>query len=372
MMRLINWTDHTILAEPRIMESRPGSMEWNISPENIPYVPEHWLKFPPPEMSLNLLLGLLYIVFFFMSIIGNGLVIWIFSTAKSLRTPSNMFVVNLAFLDFVMMLKTPIFIFNSFKQGFYLSMVWCYVFVIAGTYSGIGASMTNVCIAYDRYHTITNPMEGRLTRTKALLMILFIYVYVTPFAILPYLKIWGNFIPEGYLTQCGIDYLTLTFDNKSFVTTLFTCSYVIPMSLIIYYYIQIVGHVMDHEKALKEQAKKMNVDSLRSNQQQQNQSMEIRIAKVAITICFLFVAAWTPYGVMCLIGMYGDQNLITPGSAMVPALFCKTVACLDPYVYALSHPRFRLELQKRIPWLGINEKAPSDAQSVTTETASKG
>jgi hypothetical protein len=26
---------------------------------------------------------------------------------------------------------------------------------------------------------------------------------------------------------------------------------------------------------------------------------------------------------------------------MVPAVCCKLVACFDPYVYAISHPRFR-------------------------------
>lgn len=67
------------------------------------------------------------------------------------------------------------------------------------------------------------------------------------------------------------------------------------MSAIIYYYSQIVSHVVNHEKALKAQAKKMNVESLRSNQDAQKTSVEVRIAKACITVCFLFVAAWTPY-----------------------------------------------------------------------------
>lgn len=51
----------------------------------------------------------------------------------------------------------------------------------------------------------------------------------------------------------------------------------------------------------------MNVDSLRSNHAQQNQSAEVRIAKAAITICFLFVCAWTPYAIVSLIGAFGNQ-----------------------------------------------------------------
>jgi len=54
---------------------------------------------------------------------------------------------------------------------------------------------------------------------------------------------------------------------------------------------------------------------------------------------------------------------------MIPACTCKLVACIDPFVYAISHPRYRLELQKRCPWLGVNEKSGeiSSAQSTTTQ-----
>jgi r-opsin len=156
-----------------------------------------------------------------------------------------------------------------------------------------------------------------------------------------YLFFFLFYFTEGYLTSCTFDYLTNTFDNQMFVGVIFTFSYVLPMSLIIYYYSQIVSHVVNHEKSLKEQAKKMNVESLRTNQATGAQSVEIRIAKAAITVCALFVASWTPYAVLALIGAFGDQTLLTPGITMIPACTCKFVACLDPFVYAISHPRYR-------------------------------
>lgn len=106
-----------------------------------------------------------------------------------------------------------------------------------------------------------------------------------------------------------------------FVGTIFVFSYVIPMSLIIYYYSHIVSNVVNHEKALRDQAKKMNVESLRSNQNPAAQSAEIRIAKAAITICFLFVASWTPYAVLALIGAFGDKTLLTPGKIDCKEIF---------------------------------------------------
>lgn len=180
-----------------------------------------------------------------------------------------MFVVNLAICDFVMMIKTPIFIYNSFYRGFALGQFGCQVFAFMGSLSGIGAGMTNACIAYDRYTTITRPFDGKVTKTKALVMIIFVWGYTIPWAVLPLLEVWGRFAPgnphlgitsknlpkflEGFLTACTFDYLTNTFDNHMFVVVIFTCSYVIPMSMIIYFYSQIVSKVFSHEKALREQ-----------------------------------------------------------------------------------------------------------------------
>ncbi|XP_022919991.2 leukocyte receptor cluster member 8 homolog isoform X2 [Onthophagus taurus] len=360
-----------IVALPRV-EMELGTRKtigWDLPPESLAYVPIQWLKYPEPESSIHYLLAIIYIMFFVMSITGNGLVLWIFTAAKNLRTPSNVFIVNLAFCDFIMMAKSPIFIYNAFNKGFACGIMGCKIFALLGSLSGIAAAMTNACIAYDRYTTISNPLEGKMTRVKALVMVFVVWAYTIPWAVLPFLEIWGRFVPEGYLTSCTFDYFTDTFDNDLFVAVIFTFSYAIPMTMIIYFYSQIVGHVMKHEKALKEQAKKMNVESLRSNANQASESAEVRIAKAAITICFLFVASWTPYAVMALIGSFGDASLLTPGVTMIPALTCKLVACIDPYVYAISHPRYRVELQARLPWLAIKEEESATSSTSTTTSS---
>lgn len=353
--------------EARLPAGAPRLLGWNVPPEELVHIPEHWLVYPEPNPSLHYLLALLYVLFTFIALLGNGLVIWIFCSAKSLRTPSNMFVVNLAICDFMMMLKTPIFIYNCIYTGFALGNLGCQIFGFMGTLSGIGAGTTNAAIAYDRYSTIARPLDGKLTRGQVMLFIVLIWSYTVPWGLMPVMGVWGRFAPEGFLTSCTFDYITDTPEIRTFTGTIFTFSYVLPMSLIIFYYSRMVGHVMDHEKALREQAKKMNVESLRSNTTANSQSAEIRIAKAALTICFLFVAAWTPYGVMAMIGAFGNKALLTPGVTMIPACCCKAVACLDPYVYAISHPRYRLELQKRLPWLEIQEKQISDSTSATTE-----
>ncbi|XP_065566603.1 opsin, ultraviolet-sensitive-like [Artemia franciscana] len=202
------------------------------------------------------------------------------------------------------------------------------------------------------------------------MIIMLCWLYSTPFTLLPFFEVWGRFVPEGFLTSCTFDYITEDSSTRFFVATIFFTSYCIPMSLIIFFYSRIVGQVWKHEQLLKEQAKKMNVESLRSSKDQSEQSAEIRIAKVAIGIVALFVVSWTPYAIVALTCTFGNRAIITPVVSMIPACTCKTVACVDPWVYAINHPRFRLELQKRMPWFCIHEEEPkSDATSVSNGTS---
>jgi r-opsin len=75
------------------------------------------------------------VMFTVFALTGNGLVIWVFTCAKSLRSASNVFVVNLAICDFIMMSKTPIFIYNSFSRGFATGILGCKIFGVLGTVS---------------------------------------------------------------------------------------------------------------------------------------------------------------------------------------------------------------------------------------------
>ena len=67
------------------------------------------------------------------------------------------------------------------------------------------------------------------------------------------------------MITCSYDYLTDDWNHKSFILYAFICNYVMPMITVIFFYSQIVKAVVCHEAALRKQAEKMNVESLRSN-----------------------------------------------------------------------------------------------------------
>lgn len=350
-----------------VLSMRERFLGWNVPPEHSDLVHPHWRGFMAPGKFWHMGLALIYTMMFIMSVVGNGCVIWIFSTSKSLRTASNMFIVSLAVFDLLMAMEMPMFLTNCFLERMIGWQLGCDIYATLGSVSGMGQAITNAAIAFDRYRTISCPIDGRLNSKQAAVLVACTWFWASPFSVLPLLKVWGRYTTEGFLTTCSFDFLSEDQDTKAFVSSIFVWSYVIPLMFIIYFYSQLLQSIRNHEKMLREQAKKMNVKSLVSNQDKER-SVEMRIAKVAFTIFFLFLVAWTPYTIVAMIGAFGNRELLSPVSTMLPAVFAKTVSCIDPWIYAINHPRYRQELQKRCKWMGIHEPEPAhDTASAQTE-----
>lgn len=116
-----------------------------------------------------------------------------------------MFIINLAIFDLCMTLDMLMLLFNSFHQRIMGGEAACITYAAFGSFSGIGGATTNAVIAYDRFKTIASPLDGKLSKCQASFFIFLTWAWTIPFTILPALKIWGRFIPEGYLTFLLVD-----------------------------------------------------------------------------------------------------------------------------------------------------------------------
>lgn len=76
-----------------------------VAPEMLHMIDPHWYQFEPMNPLWHSILGFVICMLGLISTIGNGCVVFIFTSTKNLRTPSNLLVVNLAFSDFLMMVS---------------------------------------------------------------------------------------------------------------------------------------------------------------------------------------------------------------------------------------------------------------------------
>nr|APY20498.1 long wavelength sensitive opsin 2 [Heterochelus sp. CRS-2017] len=327
-------------------------------------VDDYWYRYPAWEPLYQVILGLVIGFLGSVSITGNGMVIYIFSSTKALRTPSNLLVVNLAFSDFMMMLcMTPPLIINCYYETWSLGPLMCDIYGTAGSLFGTMSIWTMTLIAFDRYNAIVKGLSGKpLTQKGALLRLLGIWIIALGWTIAPLIG-WNRYIPEGHMTTCSFDYISKDWMSVSYIFLYTFCSYFIPLFTIIYSYWFIVQAVAEHEKTMREQAKKMNVASLRSSEAAQT-SAECKLAKVALVTISLWFMAWTPYVVTVAIGIL-DTEKLTPLTTIYCSVFAKASAVYNPIVYGISHPKYRQVLHEKFPWLRCGQQE-DDSKSVAS------
>nr|BAQ54818.1 opsin, long-wavelength sensitive type [Tanypteryx pryeri] len=371
-----------LLGEPQ-MAARWGGLGFSnqtvvdmVPPEMLPWVDAHWYQFPPMNPLWHGILGFVIGLLGFISWAGNGVVMYVFSSTKSLRTPSNLLVVNLAFSDFLMMVcMCPMMVINCYYETWVFGPLMCQIYGLAGSLFGCASIWTMVTIAMDRYNVIVKGLSGKpLTNKRALLWIAFVWVHALVWTLLPMFG-WNRYVPEGNMTACGTDYLTKDMFHKSYILIYSIFCYWLPLFVIIYSYFFIVQAVAAHEKTMREQAKKMNVASLRTSEAQ-NTSAECKLAKIALMTISLWFVAWTPYLVINFAGIFQTMT-ISPLFTIWGSLFAKANAVYNPIVYGISHPRYRAALSEKLPFLACagGSSSASDSQSQgsggTTVTASE-
>jgi len=123
---------------------------------------------------------------------------------------------------------------------------------------------------------------------------------------------------EGLLTTCSFDYLNDNPWDKSFVAFIFTCAYLFPLSILIMCYSKIVSTVFAHEKTLRDQAKKMNVESLRSSNNVRKLDIQCNCSNGHIILCILQCChfrttkmprlKWKSQWQHCFLYFFGNKN----------------------------------------------------------------
>lgn len=337
-----------------------------VPPEMLHMVDAHWYQFPPMNPLWHALLGFIIGVLGVISVIGNGMVVYIFTTTKSLRTPSNLLVVNLAISDFLMMLcMSPAMVINCYYETWVLGPLFCELYGLAGSLFGCGSIWTMTMIAFDRYNVIVKGLSAKpMTINGALIRIFGLWFFALAWTIAPMFG-WNRYVPEGNMTACGTDYLTKDLFSRSYILIYSIFVYFTPLFLIIYSYFFIIQAVAAHEKNMREQAKKMNVASLRSAENQST-STECKLAKVALMTISLWFMAWTPYLVINYSGIF-ETTKISPLFTIWGSLFAKANAVYNPIVYGISHPKYRAALFQKFPSLACaTEPTGADTMSTTT------
>lgn len=228
--------------------------------------------------------------------------------------------------------------------NYYLIVTGCKIYGFLGGLTGTVSICTLAAISLDRYYVVKYPLSRRFTNLRAKVCVILCWLYGAVFSTIPLLDLGlGTYVPEGYLTSCSFDYLTQSNKVRIFILTFFTAAWCVPFFLISFCYANIVRVVINSKNIAKGNI--IMQESSRHIKEEEKRRQELKLAGVVLLVIGLWFVAWTPYAAVALLGVAGRADLITPIYSMVPALFCKIASCIDPFVYAVTHARFKIEFR---------------------------
>ncbi|KAL7832887.1 hypothetical protein SRHO_G00299050 [Serrasalmus rhombeus] len=203
---------------------------------------------------------------------------------KKLRQPLNFFLVNLAVAGMIMVCFGFIITLTSAFNGYFVFGPTGYAIEgFIATLGGQVSSWASVVLATERCIVVCKPMGSfKFSSTHALGGIGFTWLMVASCAVPPLVG-WSRFIPEGMQCLCGPDYYTLNpaYNHESFVIYMFSCHFIVPVTVIFFTYGRLVCTVKLAAASQQESAS--------------TQKAEKEVTRMVILMVLGFLVAWTPY-----------------------------------------------------------------------------
>ncbi|XP_075215320.1 rhodopsin, GQ-coupled-like [Lycorma delicatula] len=311
--------------------------------------PLSWSGYPKVSWEVHYFMGSILALVGVAGIVGNIIVLFVFTRFRRLRGPFSCFIVNLALADLTTSVLHIMAVYSCFNKRWAFGKIGCMIYAAGVGHFGLLSIVTLSAIAVERFMVITaKPLSGqwKITERGARQVCVFAWWYCFSLS-LPPLFGWSRYIPEGFFTSCSWDYTTRTTANRAYYIYLLTFGFLIPVTIITYCYVFILTAIFEHGKEMSAiKAIKGGRQPLTSSLPTAPASSTIRTAEIILTLVLLFLLSWTPYAVVTLIGQFGNQGLVTPWVSALPAFFAKASVVYNPIVYGLSHPHFRASLRQ--------------------------
>ncbi|KAK4014393.1 hypothetical protein OUZ56_026916 [Daphnia magna] len=334
--------------------------DWDLSL----WTPEQRKLLEQNEISrwIHITLGVFLTLVVLFGVAANSAIFYVFSRFKRLRTPANVFIINLTICDFCACCLHPLAVYSAFRGRWSFGQTGCNLYGMGVAFFGLNSIITLSAIACERYIVITSSScrpsvaKWRITRRQAQNICAGIWLHCAALVTPPWLFGWSSFIPEGVLVTCSWDYTTRTLSNRLYYLYLLFFGFVIPISILTFCYASIFRFIVRSSKEMTRLIMTSDGRTLFSKTtvsfRKRRRQTDIRTALNILTLAMLCYTAWTPYAIVSLIGQFGpvDENgepkKLSPMATAIPAFLAKTAIVFDPLIYGFSSPEFRSSVRQ--------------------------
>lgn len=280
----------------------------------------------PAEVTL---LGLIFGVFWVISVLGNSLVCLVIHRSRRTQSTTNYFVVSMACADLMLSLTCAPFILLQVTAGHWpLTSAACKaVRYLQHLCPGVQVYvLLSICV--DRFYTIVYPLSFKVSREKAKRMILASWLFDAAF-VSPCLFFYGSSASPDH---CDF-FLPDSWDGLGYAVAHLLFGFLVPALLIVSFYQRVVRYIWRISTDGRTVRRTMNIVP----------RTKVKTIKMFLMLNMMFLLTWTPFYVAQLWHPAAVSGPSRPGAlffiSVVWISFSSTAS--KPTLYSVYNANFR-------------------------------
>ncbi|CAG5132708.1 unnamed protein product [Candidula unifasciata] len=287
--------------------------------------------------------------------LGNGLVIYVVIKNPSMRTPRNIFIINLAISDlslcvFTQPLNLYLLLFKHWSLGEFL----CKFITMAQGTNLFVSTISITAIALDRFQVIVYPNKDSMKKIGAAIALssiwLISFLMASPALLFSVLhrRVWLEEEPTFFVYVCMED-ITLVIEKQAYSVAQMVVQYLLP------FFILSVAHLRICNKLRYRMVPAKSASVTSTSLQRKHERRNTRKRKTNLLlggIAIVFALSWMPLNVMNLLidfkGDYFRGRMDVKLAYAICHLLMLCSACLNPVLYGWLNDNFRTEFIKML------------------------
>ena len=289
------------------------------------------------------ILAVVLCLIMFFDIVGNGVMATVVLRNKRMWTETNMFLMNLVFGDIaVSLLSMPVPLVTVIRREWIFERgPLCSLNAYCSSLFFVATIFTHTTISIDRYMACVKPMHKVITRKKATLMIMGVWILSAVISLGPLVG-WGRNDYNASTLQCGFGFPRNKFETL-YMLLLAVIAFIIPICIMTFAYIRTY-------LVVRKSSRRISTTTF-GQQRQRNVELQKKIVITFFLALIAFIVCWTPFFAFIASAASSDTIQNIPRGLGVAAYWCGFLnsAC-NPFIIGLRNEQFKEAFRQFLCW----------------------
>lgn len=282
--------------------------------------------FTPPFYVIQVIQTILFSLVCLVGIAGNTLVIYVVLRYSKMQTVTNMYIVNLAIADEFFLIGIPFLIVTILSNHWVFGHITCKAYMITTSINQFTSSIFVCIMSADRYIAVCHPISSPKWRTPVISKLVSCFAWCCSILlIVPLIEhaqevkgmngkrscviVWDSSELDNNITTYHLNNTFTNITNSTmfdeiddsssaivFTIYTFVLSFLIPLTLILFFYSQVLRKLRTVGPSSKSREKKKS---------------HRKVTNLVSSVVLVYIICWAPYWVLQLAIRYSNDDNFT-------------------------------------------------------------